>query len=132
MNEDSIRKLEHSNAHVYNNALSIATSSSPVGHDTHISDLNELRSGIKKIIESQQQQKSIGETCKTILQQMLSIKDELPALHDDIKQLQRNGEETSFPLDMFNENLRVLAEELKLHNAENRESILNLKVRVQH
>ena len=85
---------------------------------------------IKQLTEAHKHQQSTTEgTCNAILEHMLSSKEELLVLHNDVKQLlPKRGGELSQPLDMINDRLQLLADELKSSNAEHRESILSLKV----
>jgi hypothetical protein len=129
-NDDSSRKSEQRSANLINNALSVATPSGTISHDTHTIEISELKMSIKQLTEAHKHQQSTTEgTCNAILEHMLSSKEELLVLHNDVKQLlPKRGGESSQPLDMLNETLRALTNEMKSSNDEHREAILTLKV----
>lgn len=88
-------------------------------YDTIISDLKELR----------QQQKDI-------VQRMASSQEDVSTIRRDLKELQSSlfpnkssSDDTSKSLQMVVDSLRLLTEEVKLSNAEYRESLSSLKVR---
>lgn len=129
-NDDSSRKSEQRSANLIDNALSVATPSGTISHNTHTIEISELKMSIKQLTEAHKHQQSTTEgTCNAILQHMLSSKEELAVLHHDVKQLlPKRGGESSQPLDMLNETLRALTNEMKSSNDEHREAILTLKV----
>lgn len=128
IDDDLARKSGQRNNSTVDNALLVVTPSN-VMRDTHVSNLSELTTSIKQIIEAQMRQQPIEDKCDVILQQILSSKDELTVLHQHMKQiLYKNDGELPQPLDVLNESMRALTNELKSSNAEYRESISNLKV----
>lgn len=126
MSDDSNRKSDQ-RINNFSTIPTASTSGSNLSHETHITDLNEIKTSIKQLIEAQQQQqRSIEETRKVILQHMLSSKEELSTLQRVISQLHTNDDQTSKAID--DANLRVLADEVKSMNANHRESIVSMKV----